>query len=115
IGGLQPVVVPFMPADALMVTSLDNLSLYWQIDGRRRYIKEEPEKNRIANFESSNDCYVVEDYGRGAVVENIKVADLVLGTKRIGGLQPVVVPFMPADALMVTSLDNLSLYWQIDG
>ncbi|HFT7528850.1 TPA: phage major capsid protein, P2 family [Stenotrophomonas maltophilia] len=75
IGGLQPVVVPFMPADALLVTSLDNLSLYWQIDGRRRYIKEEPEKNRIANFESSNDCYVVEDYGRGAVVENIKVVE----------------------------------------
>ncbi|MBA0415581.1 phage major capsid protein, P2 family [Stenotrophomonas maltophilia] len=75
IGGLQPVVVPFTPADALLVTSLDNLSLYWQIDGRRRYIKEEPEKNRIANFESSNDCYVVEDYGRGAVVENIKVVE----------------------------------------
>lgn len=75
IGGLQPVVVPFMPADALMVTSLDNLSLYWQIDGRRRYLKEEPEKNRVANFESSNDDYVVEDYGRGTVVENIKVED----------------------------------------
>lgn len=75
IGGLQPVVVPFMPADALMVTSLSNLSLYWQIGARRRFIKEQPEKNRVANFESSNDAYVVEDYGRGAVVENIKVGD----------------------------------------
>lgn len=75
IGGLKPVVVPFMPADALMVTSLDNLSLYWQIGGRRRYIEEQPAKNRVANFESSNDDYVVEDYGRGAVVENIKVED----------------------------------------
>lgn len=75
IGGLQPVIVPFMPADALIVTSLDNLSLYWQIGGRRRYIEEQPAKNRVANFESSNDDYVVEDYGRGAVVENIKVGD----------------------------------------
>lgn len=75
IGGLQPVIVPFMPANALMVTTLDNLSLYWQIGGRRRYIQEQPQKNRIANFESSNDDYVVEDYGRGAVVENIKVGD----------------------------------------
>jgi len=64
-----------MPADALIVTSLDNLSLYWQIGGRRRYIEEQPAKNRVANFESSNDDYVVEDYGRGAVVENIKVGD----------------------------------------
>lgn len=75
IGGLQPVVVPFMPANALMVTTLDNLSIYWQLEARRRYIKEQPEKNRVANFESSNDDYVVEDYGRGAVVENIVIED----------------------------------------
>ncbi|MBT2767597.1 phage major capsid protein, P2 family [Stenotrophomonas sp. ISL-67] len=75
IGGLQPVIVPFVPADALMVTSLDNLSIYWQIEGRRRYIIEQPHKNRVANFESSNDDYVVEDYGRGALVENIVVRD----------------------------------------
>ncbi|WP_282244856.1 phage major capsid protein, P2 family [Stenotrophomonas sp. PS02300] len=75
IGGLQPVIVPFVPANALMVTSLDNLSIYWQIEGRRRYIIEQPHKNRVANFESSNDDYVVEDYGRGALVENILVQD----------------------------------------
>lgn len=75
IGGLRPVIVPFMPPTSLMVTSLDNLSIYWQIGGRRRYIVEQPSKNRISNFESSNDDYVVEDYGRGAVVENIKVGD----------------------------------------
>lgn len=75
IGGLQPVIVPFVPANALMVTSLDNLSIYWQIEGRRRYIIEQPHKNRVANFESSNDDYVVEDYGRGALVENIVVQD----------------------------------------
>ncbi|WP_164276619.1 phage major capsid protein, P2 family [Stenotrophomonas sp. B1-1] len=75
IGGLRPVIAPFFPANALMVTSLDNLSLYWQIGGRRRYIQEQPNKNRIANFESSNDAYVVEDYGRGAVVENIRSGD----------------------------------------
>lgn len=75
IGGLQPVIVPFVPANALMVTSLDNLSIYWQIEGRRRYIVEQPHKNRVANFESSNDDYVVEDYGRGALVENIVVQD----------------------------------------
>ncbi len=74
IGGLQPVVVPFMPDGTLMITSLTNLSLYWQIGGRRRYLQEQPNKNRVANFESSNDAYVVEDYGLGCVVENIELA-----------------------------------------
>lgn len=72
VGGLQGIGVPFMPDGALMITTLSNLSLYWQLTGRRRYIKEAPEKNRIENYESSNDAYVVEDYGRGCVVENIK-------------------------------------------
>ncbi len=75
IGGLQPVDVPFMPADAMMITSLKNLSLYWQIGGRRRHVQEEPNKNRVVNYESSNDGYVVEDYGFGCVIENIKVGD----------------------------------------
>ncbi|MGN0863008.1 MAG: P2 family phage major capsid protein, partial [Stenotrophomonas koreensis] len=67
--------VPFIPANALMVTSLANLSLYWQIGGRRRHVVEQPSRDRIANFESSNDAYVIEDYGLGCVVENIQVGD----------------------------------------
>lgn len=75
IGGLRPADVPFMPSNAIMVTSLTNLSLYWQIGGRRRHVEEEAKKNRIVNYESSNDAYVVEDYGFGCVIENIKVGD----------------------------------------
>lgn len=75
IGGLQPVDVPFIPANAIMITTLSNLSIYWQIDARRRYLQEQPQKNRVANFESSNDAYVIEDYGLGCVIENIKVGD----------------------------------------
>ncbi|RCM49527.1 capsid protein [Pseudomonas aeruginosa] len=74
-GGLPPVEVPYVPEKGLMVTTLKNLSLYWQIGGRRRYLKEVPEKNRIENYESSNDAYVVEDYGLGCLVENIEVAE----------------------------------------
>ena len=75
IGGLQPVDVPFMPPNAMMITSLKNLSLYWQIGGRRRHVEEEAKKNRVVNYESSNDGYVVEDFGFGCVIENIKVGD----------------------------------------
>lgn len=75
VGGLQAVEVPYVPDNALVVTSLSNLSLYWQLGGRRRYVKEAPEKNRVENYESSNDAYVVEDYGLGCVVENIEIAE----------------------------------------
>jgi P2 family phage major capsid protein len=73
IGGLQAAEVPYCPDDAILITSLENLSLYWQIGGRRRHLKEEPEKNRVANYESSNDAYVVEDYGLGCLIENIEI------------------------------------------
>ncbi|EYC51461.1 capsid protein [Hylemonella gracilis str. Niagara R] len=71
LGGLQAITAPFMPPDAVLITSLSNLSVYWQIGTRRRYIKDEPEKNRIANYESVNEDYVVEDYDRCALIENI--------------------------------------------
>jgi P2 family phage major capsid protein len=74
-GGLQPIEVPYIPDGSMLITSLSNLSLYWQITGRRRYLKEAPEKNRIENYESSNDAYVVEDYGFGCLVENIELAE----------------------------------------
>ncbi|MBN3816291.1 phage major capsid protein, P2 family [Paraburkholderia sp. Se-20369] len=76
IGNLPAVSVPYFPPHALMVTRLDNLSIYWQINARRRALTDQPERDRIANFESSNDAYVVEQYGAGCVVENIQFADV---------------------------------------
>ena len=71
IGGLLAIRVPFVPEDTLIVTRLDNLSIYWQIGGRRRHLEEQPSLDRIVNWESSNDAYVVEDYDCIAVAENI--------------------------------------------
>lgn len=74
-GGKQPVEVPYVPDNAMLITSLENLAIYWQTGGRRRYVQEKPSKNRIENFESSNDDYVVEDYGLGCLVENIEILE----------------------------------------
>lgn len=75
IGGLPAVQVPYFPAGTVAITALDNLSLYWQIGGRRRYVQENPARNRVDTFESSNDDYVVEDHGLMGVVENIQLAE----------------------------------------
>ncbi|MFC0206441.1 phage major capsid protein, P2 family [Novosphingobium soli] len=71
LAGKRAVIVPFFPEDALLVTSLDNLSIYWQEETRRRQIKDEPALDQIENYESVNEDYVVEDYGRCALVENV--------------------------------------------
>ncbi|MCX7205837.1 MAG: phage major capsid protein, P2 family [Proteobacteria bacterium] len=73
VGGLPAVTVPFFPKGAMLITTLSNLSLYWQIGGRRRHVREEPDYNQIANYESSNDAYVVEVYEAGCLIENIEL------------------------------------------
>ncbi len=73
IGGQQANKVPFMLDNGLFITSLSNLSLYWQEGSRRRVVVDNPKRDRIENFESSNDTYVVEDYGFGCLIENIEV------------------------------------------
>lgn len=74
LGGLPIEDAPFFLDKAIMVTTLKNLSIYWQISARRRHLKDEPERDRIADYQSSNDAYVIEDFGLGAIVENIEEA-----------------------------------------
>ncbi|MDH0373880.1 phage major capsid protein, P2 family [Pseudomonas aeruginosa] len=72
LGGLPVVDAPFFPAGTVLVTVLSNLSIYWQEGSRRRHLKDEPEYDRIADYQSSNDAYVVEDFGLIALVEKIE-------------------------------------------
>lgn len=71
IDGKPAVRVPFFPPNAMLITSLDNLSIYAQEGTRRRQIKDEPALDQIEDYQSVNEAYVVEDYGRCALVENI--------------------------------------------
>lgn len=73
IGNLPAVRVPFFPADAMMITRLDNLSIYFMDESHRRVIAENPKRDRVENYESMNIDYVVEDYAAGCVVEKIRV------------------------------------------
>lgn len=74
LGGLQAVRVPFFPANSVLVTRLDNLSLYYQRGAQRRAIIDTPKRDRVETYQSSNDAFVVEDYGCTAFAENIEVA-----------------------------------------
>ncbi len=71
IGGLPAIRVPFFPADAVMVTTLDNLAIYVQEGSRRRQIKDNAARKRIEDYQSANYDFVVEDFEKLALVEDI--------------------------------------------
>lgn len=72
IGGVPATTVPYFTSNSLLITIPANLSIYFQNGARRRQLRDEPEYDRITNYESSNDGYVVEDYGAAVLVENIE-------------------------------------------
>ncbi|MCC2976256.1 phage major capsid protein, P2 family [Sphingomonas sp. PL-96] len=73
LGGRQAAEVPFMVDNAVLITPFKNLSLYYQNGKRRRHIVEEPQFNRVADYQSSNEGYVVEDFDLACMVENIEI------------------------------------------
>ncbi|MDR2507399.1 MAG: phage major capsid protein, P2 family [Candidatus Accumulibacter sp.] len=71
VGGLPAVRAPYFPENKILITRLDNLSRYYQDGARRRTIIDNARRDQIENYESSNDAYVIEDYGCAALIENI--------------------------------------------
>ena len=71
LGGLPAVKVPYFPTGTVLITTLDNLSIYSQTSSRRRHVKDAPESDRVETYESSNDAWVVEDFGLCALIEGI--------------------------------------------
>ncbi|WP_368929717.1 P2 family phage major capsid protein, partial [Proteus mirabilis] len=76
IGGLPAVRAPFFPDNAFFITRLDNLSIYFLADSRRRQVLDNPKRDRIENYESVNEDFVVEDFRGVALVENIVFEDV---------------------------------------
>lgn len=83
VGGLQAIRLPFFPEDAVLVTTLANLSVYWQEGTRRRHIEDNPKRDRVEDYQSLNEAYVVEDYDQVALVEGISFVE---GGAPAGGL-----------------------------
>lgn len=72
VGGISAFTVPFLPDGILVITPLSNLSIYIQERGIRRKVVDNPKKDQIENYESSNDAYVIEDYDLIVIAENIE-------------------------------------------
>lgn len=71
VGNLPAVRVPYFPANGVLVTRLDNLSIYYQEGTLRRSVIDNPKRDCVENFQSVNEAYELEDYGCAAFAENI--------------------------------------------
>lgn len=75
LGTLKALHVPNFPAKTILITSPDNLSIYLQSGTLVRSIVEQPEWDRAVDFQSVNEDFVVEDYTKCVLIENIEVDD----------------------------------------
>lgn len=71
LGGLKTLAVPFFPENAILITPLDNLSIYTQRGSTRMAYFDNPKLDRIEEFRSVNEAYVVEDYDACCLLEGI--------------------------------------------
>lgn len=71
VGGKKAELVPFFPSKSILITSVSNLSIYWQKGSHRRQIEDQPKRDRIVDWASDNEAYVVEDLGACAFVDGI--------------------------------------------
>ncbi|QLB44723.1 phage major capsid protein, P2 family [Mannheimia pernigra] len=72
-GGLRVVQVPYLPKGTILITRLDNLSIYYQTGAMRRTFKDNTEYDRYEDFVSSNDDFVVENYDQVALLKNVVI------------------------------------------
>ncbi|OCG79617.1 phage major capsid protein, P2 family [Gilliamella sp. Occ4-3] len=73
IGELPAYRVPYFPKGAMLITSFNNLAIYIQNETARRQIIDNPKRDRIEDFQSTNEAFVVERYDAGCLIENIEV------------------------------------------
>lgn len=71
IGGIPAMVVPFVPDGTVVVTPAKNLALYIQEGTERRKIEERDSWNEVADWNSANEAYTINDINSIAAATNI--------------------------------------------
>ncbi|QNH50162.1 phage major capsid protein, P2 family [Acinetobacter venetianus] len=73
LGTLPAMYVPKFPAKTILITTPDNLSIYMQNGTFNRSIVDEPQWDRAVDYQSVNEDFVVEDYTKAVLIENIEL------------------------------------------
>ncbi len=74
-GGLPAFTVPNFPVNAVLVSSWDNLSIYFQDSSWRKQTIDNPRRSRVEDFNSRNEGYVIEQLEKFALTENVEILE----------------------------------------
>lgn len=74
-GGLPAFTVPNFPVNSVLVTSWDNLSIYFQDTSWRKQTIDNPRRSRVEDFNSRNEGYVIEQLEKFALTENVEILE----------------------------------------
>lgn len=74
-GGLPAFSVPNFPVNAVLVTSWDNLSIYYQGSSWRKQTIDNPKRSRVEDYNSRNEGYVIEQLEKFALTENVELVE----------------------------------------
>ncbi|MCP1489340.1 P2 family phage major capsid protein [Pseudomonas fluorescens] len=72
-GGMPAFSVPNFPVNAVLVTSWDNLSIYFQDSSWRKQTVDNPKRSRVEDYNSRNEGYVIEQLEKIALTENVEL------------------------------------------
>lgn len=75
VGGRRAQLVPFFPPKSILITRASNLSVYWQTGTHRRQVEDQPKRDRIVDYLSINEDYVIEDPGACAFIDGVLTPD----------------------------------------
>lgn len=76
-GGLDRVVVPNFPDNTIVVTSLDNLSIYIKESTTYRQITSNHKRNRVEDYQHREEAYIVENMEKFAAITNLTPFEVV--------------------------------------
>lgn len=68
-GTLPTYLCPYFPAKGLVVTSFDNLAIYWQETSWRRFLIDNPSEDQYEDYLSRNEGYAVQQVLKFAAIE----------------------------------------------
>ena len=71
IGGVRAIIAPYFPENSILITRLDNLSLFIQSGTIRHFLENTPAFDRFEHYQSLALDFVVEDYQACALIDNI--------------------------------------------
>lgn len=73
-GGMQAASAAFFPGKSILITRLDNLSLYFNPNSQRAHYLDAPEHDAVELYRSSADAYVIENLNACVLIDNITLA-----------------------------------------